>query len=283
MCTVVFHGNADIVRVFLKYGFNSNAKLNRCSILVWAEGLQYRDIADQLISTGAVRKRHPKMKSLVDVAITSNPMYFALADPDFSLLSLIHSLYENGHEITDYFSSLKYVWNENDYDIVDYIMLREHDPQMLEKYVLKCHSKNYPLFLYCVISSNCSIRLSSIMVLHVIDFLRETHSPRITFYIMSEISNYPLSNGRIQIEEKDTSHVNLNNICPQRLKSLCRDRLRLHFKGYKFFKFLNLMKTAIPLSIQSFLQKEDILELFLSEVYRKHLDEQSYRARKYFV
>lgn len=280
MCTVVFHGNADIVRVFLKYGFNSNAKLNRCSILVWAEGLQYREIADQLISTGAVRKRHPKMTSLVDVAIASYRCYFTcLTDPAFSLLSLIHSLYENGHEITD-FSSLTNVW---DYDIVDYIMLREHDPRLLEKYFLRCHNKMYQHFLYCIISSNCSIRFSSMMVLNVIDFLRKTHSPYITFYIMSEISNYPLSNGRIQIEEKDTSHVDLNNICPQRLKSLCRNRLRLHFKGYKFFKFLNLMKTTIPLSIQSFLQKEDVLELFLSEVNRKHLDEQSYRARKYFV
>jgi hypothetical protein len=73
----------------------------------------------------------------------------------------------NGHEITDYFSSLKYVWNKNDYDIVDYIMLREHDPQMLEKYVLKCHSKNYPLFLYCIISFKftCDVSFSSICIL----------------------------------------------------------------------------------------------------------------------
>lgn len=275
----------------MEYGFNVNTEVNECSILVWAEQLNFPEIVALLLKAGARRVANPMYEEFRNVIITYEDYYVKLADPEYDRLSVLHRLYENTNPSV-FFDTYPAPHTLNSaipsFHVMKYFLLHGKDLGNIDDFLFMLPYYRYFIrdshIFHLIIRSNSSMRLQVNDIDSIVKFksLNSNFNNDELFNLLSEITNYSLSTNEIQAFEKFTLSE-LPCLPVKTLKSFCRNKLRQHYMGYQLFKFLNIMNEKIPSSVCSFLLKEDVLKLFLSDKQLKRMDEDSSDADKYFV
>ncbi|CAC5424379.1 unnamed protein product [Mytilus coruscus] len=246
MYTSVFNGDTIRVKRFIKYGFNVNAKFNECSILVWAEKLNFPKIVRLLLKAGGRRVYNPTYKELRNVKLSFDEHYYSrLADPEFDLLSVLHRLFEHTDENLFFNTNplplqniqlrschfMKYFLLHGKYfgSIDDFLRMLPYAHQM------RGYFTHDEYLFHLIIRANSSLRLQVNDVESVLKFKSLSNDELL--YLLSEITNYSPSDIVIEAFEQSTS-TKLPCLPMTTLKSFCRDKLRQHYTGYKLFQFL---------------------------------------------
>ncbi|VDI28350.1 Hypothetical predicted protein [Mytilus galloprovincialis] len=289
--TSVLHGDTVAFNKFVEYGFNVNTEVNECSILVWAEQLNFPEIVALLLKAGARRVANPTYKELKNVIITYEDYYATLADPEYNRVSILHRLYENTTSSV-FFDTNPAPFTLNSaipsFHVIKYLLLHDKGIGNIDDFLFTLPYHRYFIrdthILHLIIRSHSSMRLQANDIDRIVKFksLSFNLNNDTLFDLLSEITNYSLSTDEIKAFERFTL-TELPCLPVKTLKTFCRNKIRQHYMGYKLFKFLDIMNEQIPSSVCSFLLKEDVLKLFLSDKQLNRMDEDSSDADKYFV
>ncbi|XP_063414715.1 uncharacterized protein LOC134696721 [Mytilus trossulus] len=287
--TSILHGDTVAINKFVEYGFNVNTEVNECSILVWAEQLNFPEIVAILLKAGSRRVANRMYKEFRNVIMTYEDYYAKLADPEYNRISVLHRLYENTNPSVFFYTNpaiQSLTTAVPSFHVMKYLLLHDKGLRNIDDFLfmLPYYSIYDSHIFHLIIRSNSSMRLQVRDIDRIVEFksLSCNLDNDALFELLSEITNYSLSTNEIKAFEKNTL-TELPCLPVKTLKSFCRNKLRLHYRGYQLFKCLNILNGTIPSSVCSFLLKEDVLKLFLSVKQLNRMDEDSSDADKYFI
>lgn len=261
MIKAVFSDEARAVQLFIDNGLDKNAEFKECSVLTWAEYLEFNDVVRVLRSAQAFRKVHSYSYSMLYLIVDYK---HDNGDIMIDNLPIIHRIFQvRKHQYNNtlcVMDTLALAWRNYQHGEFQYLLLQGADPIHIVNTMGRLgHHHRTNSLIYHFISANIFVDSQKLFPL-----FRQHDITALS--ILDELALSPLTSSLMDTAQrysKDfTKFVELwtewyEPVRP--LSILCRRSLRKHFTGYQYYLFLDLKSDILPLPIMKFLGMTDLL------------------------
>lgn len=256
MIRAVLSNEAQVVKLFTEIGFNKNVEINKTSILVWAEFLEFNDIARVLRTAKAKVKVRSCRHSILYQLIEANLYNFYEIDD----LSLVHRVYQIKNK--EYFkgtmaTDVAYLaWSMCRHGVFHYLLLQGADAN-IETY---CDYFRHAIpLVYHLMCSNTFVdgyKLLELFSRH--DIVTLTSIDELCLGLNSTTWEKSKSRDRDTLYDFDDLWQKWYK--PVRpLSTLCRWALKKHYKRHFYYRFLETKINDLPRPIMKYLTMSQLL------------------------
>lgn len=299
MIRAVLTGDPNTVQTFLSNGFDANTQFRTTNILGLSKAFSYDGVSTVLRSANATETPSPDVAFLIE-ALSFRMFSGTDFNSSISPLHYIHRLFEVGHDFGSprIENSVLNIWSyrchnsKNEFeDVFNYLLLRGCDPTIVAHDIVKSGNGRgrFEMLLFHLVTTNTCIDIGKMVKQYVTGFSNNNDIPYFgipatqkkaasLLYILEEVVESSLNSsayGYIQrtfFKYEPNAVRNFVSVWvrspeePKTLKSICRHKLRMHFRGFRFFLYLQCEKERIPSPILDYLQMGDCLhQMFKKE------------------